>query len=122
LPLAAIACQSIVMEPLTKSQWSVVAQLVALWRGELPLSQAFWEYAIVYGTIANIVATAAAIAAVAAGLPDAVGIGLFLSPVPYILTAVVGVMRSASRYQGTPVWAGLAKIAVIVWGAIMIFI
>jgi hypothetical protein len=122
LPLAAIACQSIVMEPLTKSQLSVVAQLVALWRGELPLSQAFWEYAIVYGTIANIVATAAAIAAVAAGLPDAVGIGLFLSPVPYILTAVVGVMRSASRYQGTPVWAGLAKIAVIVWGAIMIFI
>ena len=77
----------------------VVAPLVALWRGNVPLSQAFWEYAIAYGTIANIVATAAAVAAVAAGLPDAMAIGLFLAPIPYILTAVVGVVRGADRYQ-----------------------
>ncbi|MGH6735922.1 MAG: hypothetical protein ACRECX_07555 [Methyloceanibacter sp.] len=96
--------------------------MVALWSGEIPLSQAFWEYAVVYGTIVNIVATAAAIAAVAAGLPDAVGIGLFLIPIPYILTAVVGVVRSANRYSGPPMWAGLAKIAVVVWGAVMTFI
>jgi hypothetical protein len=96
--------------------------VVALWKGEVPLGQAFWGYAVVYGTIINIVATAAAVAAVAAGLPDAVGIGLFLVPVPYILTAVVGVMRSANRYQGPPKWAGLAKMAVVVWGAIMIFV
>jgi len=100
----------------------VVAPLVALWRGNVPLNQAFWEYAIVYGTIANIVATTAAVAAVAAGLPDAVGISLFLIPVPYVLAAVVGVVRSANRYEGSPMWAGLAKVAVIVWGAVMIFI
>ena len=99
-----------------------MAPLVAFWKGDVPLGQAFWEYAIVYGTIANIVATAAAIAAVAAGLPDAVGVGLFLIPVPYIVTAVVGVVRSANRYQEPPMWAGLAKVAVIVWGAVMIFI
>jgi hypothetical protein len=99
-----------------------VAPLVALWRGDVPLGQAFWEYAIVYGTIANIVATAAAIAAVAAGLPDAVGVGLFLIPVPYILTAVVGVVRSANRYRGPPMWAGMAKVAVIMWGAAMVVI
>jgi hypothetical protein len=75
-----------------------------------------------YGTIANIVATAAAIAAVAAGLPDAVGVGLFLIPVPYILTAVVGVVRSANRYRGPPMWAGMAKVAVIMWGAAMVVI
>jgi hypothetical protein len=99
-----------------------VAHLVALWKGDVPLGQAFWGYAIVYGTIANVVATAAAIAAVAASLPDALAIGLFLVPIPYILTAVIGVMRSANRYQGPPMWAGLAKVAVIVWGAVMIFI
>jgi len=66
--------------------------------------------------------TAAAIAAVVAGLLDAVGVGLFLLPVPYILTAVVGVWRSAQRYEGPPKWAFLAKVAVIVWGAIMILI
>jgi hypothetical protein len=99
-----------------------VAHLVALWKGHVPLGQAFWGYAIVYGTIANVVATAAAIAAVAASLPDALAIGLFLVPIPYILTAVIGVVRSANRYQGPPMWAGLAKLAVIVWGAVMIFI
>ena len=99
-----------------------MAHLVALWRGDVPLGQAFWGYAIVYGTIANIVATVAAIAVVAAGLPDAVAIGLFLGPVPYILTAVVGVVRSADRYQGAPMWAGMAKVAVIMWGAAMIVI
>jgi hypothetical protein len=71
---------------------------------------------------ARSVATAAAIAAVAAGLPDAVGIGLFLIPVPYILAAIIGVVRSANKYQGPPMWAGLAKVAVVVWGTIMIFI
>ena len=96
--------------------------VVALWKGEVPLDQAFWGYAVVYGTIINIVATAAAIAAVAADLPDAVGIGLFLIPVPYILIAVVGVVRSANRYQGPPKWAGLAKVAVVVWGTMMIFL
>jgi hypothetical protein len=96
--------------------------LAALWKGELPLSQAFWEYAIAYGTTANIVATAAVIAGVAAGLPDAIAIALSLLPLPYILTAIVGVVRSANRYQGPPKWVGVAKIAVIVWGAAMVFL
>jgi hypothetical protein len=99
-----------------------VGHLVALWRGDVPLGQAFWEYAIVYGTIVNIVATAGAIAAVAAGLPDVVAIGLFLVPVPYIVTAVVGVLRSADRYEGPPRWAGMAKVAVIMWGTAMVFL
>jgi hypothetical protein len=43
--------------------------LNALWSGDVPLVQAFWHYAIAYGTLANILAQAAAIAAVLAGLP-----------------------------------------------------
>src|SRR5678815_3428424 len=58
--------------------------LIALWSGDFPLGQAFWHYAIAYGTIANVSATAAAIAAVLAGLPDAVAIGLHLLPLPYV--------------------------------------
>ena len=99
-----------------------MAHLVALWKGDVPLGQAFWGYAIVYGTIANVVATAAAIAAVAASLPDALAIGLFLVPIPYVLTAVIGVVRSADRYLGPPMWASMAKVAVIMWGAAMIVI
>ena len=91
--------------------------LVALWKGSIPLSEAFWGYAIVYGTVANIVATAAAIAAVAIGLPDIVAIGFFPGSYSLHLTAVVGVVRSADRYQGSPTRAGMAKVAVIMRGA-----
>jgi hypothetical protein len=96
--------------------------LIALWSGDFPLGQAFWHYAIAYGTIANILATAAAIAAVLAGLPDAVAIGLHFLPLPYVVMAVVGVWRSADKYRGDPKWAGIAKAAVIVWGALMVFV
>ena len=72
-------------------------QLREVWRGDLPLGQAFWEYAIAYGTIANLVATGAAIAAATLGLPDVIAVCLFLSPLPYILAAVVGVLRSANN-------------------------
>jgi hypothetical protein len=41
----------------------------------------------------------------AAGLPDALAISFFLMPLPYILTAVVGVVRSAGKYRGPPQWA-----------------
>jgi hypothetical protein len=97
-------------------------RLKALWRGDIPLGQAFWEYAIAYGTSANIAATMAAVAAVAAGLPDVVSVGLFLIPVPYILIAVVGVIRSAKSYQGPGMLAVLARAAVIIWGAAMVLI
>jgi hypothetical protein len=107
---------------LSKNTGTLVTALSALWKGELPLSQAFWEYAIAYGTTANIVATIAAIAAAAAGLPDAIAIALFLLPLPYILTAVIGVIRSSNRCQGPRSWADLAKAAVILWGAAMVFL
>lgn len=107
---------------LHRNNSTIVAALSALWKGELPLSQAFWEYAIAYGTIANIVATIATIAAATAGLPDVIAIAIFLLPLPYILTAVIGVVRSANRYQGPRNWAGMAKVAVIVWGAAMVLL
>jgi hypothetical protein len=99
-----------------------MAPLVALWRGNIPLGQAFWEYAVSYGTIANIVATAAAVAAAAISLSDVAIVALFLMPVPYILLAVVGVVRSANRYAGPPHWAVMAKVAVLAWGTIMILV
>jgi hypothetical protein len=98
----------------------MIALLAALWRGDIPLGQAFWKYAIAYGTIANIVTTATAIATVAAGLPVVMTIFLLLLPLPYILIAVVGVVRSADKYEGPSKWAIRAKIAVILWGVVMV--
>jgi hypothetical protein len=93
--------------------------MMTLWRGELPLSRAFWEYAVLYGLAASLAATAAAAAAVATGLPVVVAVVLYLLPTPYYLVAIVGVWRSADRYRGAAAWASAARVAVVLWTALM---
>jgi len=94
----------------------------ALWNGQLPLSRAFWEYAVVYAALANLCATIAAFAVLAADLPAALAVGVFLLPVPYIVVAVVGVWRSAAAYAGPRHWASLARTAAVLWGGLMVLI
>jgi hypothetical protein len=94
----------------------------ALWKGHLPLARAFWEHAVFYVALANLCATATALGALAAGLPAALAIAIFLLPVPYIVVAVVGVWRSAAAYDGPPHWATLARFAAVAWGGFMTLI
>ncbi len=94
----------------------------ALWNGQLPLPQAFWEYAVVYVALANLIATMAAFAIIAADLPGWLAVAVFLLPVPYIVVAVVGVWRSAAAYKGPPHWASLARAAAVIWGGLMVLV
>lgn len=94
----------------------------ALWKGELPLARAFWRYAVLYALLANLGATAIAMAIVAAGLPPALAVAVFLLPAPYVVVAVVGVWRSADAYAGPPHRAALARYAVLVWGILMVLV
>lgn len=96
--------------------------MVALWKGQLPLGRAFWEFAIVYVALANLCATVAALGALAAGVPAFVAAGIFLLPVPYVIVAVVGVWRSADAYTGPQHWATLARYGAIAWGGVMVII
>ena len=97
-------------------------RIVALWNGRLPLANAFWEYAIVYGTLANVVATIGAFAALTLGLPGAVAVAVYLLPLPYVAAAVVGVYRSARRYTGHPPWARAAEVTVVIWAVLMVLV
>jgi len=90
-------------------------QLGALWRGELPLAKAFWEYALGYGTLLSILMTIATFAAITAGWSMIVVAAIFVLPLPYNVAAVVGVWRSAARYQGARFWADGARITVVGW-------
>jgi hypothetical protein len=92
----------------------------ALWRGQLPLKRAFWEFAVLYAALANVFATGAAFAALAADLHIVVVVMIFLLPLPYVIVAIVGVWRSAETYQGPPHWAALARYATVIWGTLMI--
>jgi hypothetical protein len=86
-----------------------------LWRGELPLVQAFWEYAIGYGTLLHIAMTGIAYGAYVAGAPLWAAAVLYLLPAPYALLVTVGVWRSAGSYRGPQHWAQAARASVVVW-------
>lgn len=91
----------------------------ALWKGQLPLAQAFWEFAVLYMMLANLCATGVALGVLAAGLSVALAVVIFLLPVGYIVVAVVGVWRSADAYDGPLHWAVLARYSSVLLGGIV---
>lgn len=93
----------------------IVAWAPALAAGEVPLPLAFWRYGIVYGLFVNGFASFAAFAVLAAGGTPWLAVVLFLLPLPYNLLVALGVWRSAGRWPGPPPWAGLARLAIVVW-------
>jgi hypothetical protein len=97
---------------------SMKDHVIRLWRGEVGLARVFWDYAIIYGSLANLITTAAAFAALTADLPVWLAVAIFFLPLPYNVLIVVAVWRSAGRYAGPPMWATLARIAIIVWATI----
>jgi hypothetical protein len=90
-------------------------RLKDLWLGRLPLDIAFWRYAIGYGLVLNLGATAAALALIVLDVPAALAIVVYFLPAPYSVLAICGVWRSADRYPGPQTTAAAAKAAVIVW-------
>ena len=95
-----------------------MSRIRALWNGDVPLAQVFWNYAIIYGSFGNLLATAAALTAITLGWPGWLAVLIFFLPAPYNALMVVAVWRSAARYRGDPIWAHAARIAVVVWAAI----
>ena len=93
---------------------TAMTRLRALWAGELPLGEAFWTYAVGVGLAVNIVTSLAFLALISWDRPfAALFVGYALS-VPYNVVAVVGVWRSAARYEGQHIHADLARIVSLV--------
>ncbi|MGH6895662.1 MAG: hypothetical protein ACREJ5_03840 [Geminicoccaceae bacterium] len=96
-----------------------MTRLRALWSGDLPLGKAFWTYAVAGGVAVNGVTTLLLLVLLAADRPVTallVGYGL---PLPYNVTALVGVWRSAGRHEGKRLHAELARIVTPVLIAVL---
>jgi hypothetical protein len=89
-------------------------KLRALWSGELPLGEAFWTYAIGIGLLVNLTTSVLFLALITIDRPwAALFVGYVLS-VPYNVVALVGVWRSAARYDGHALHAALARVVTLV--------
>lgn len=88
--------------------------VVRLWRGQLPLADAFWNWAVIGGLLVNLGTSLAFYLLLTEDMTVPaliVGYGLSL---PYNFLVTVGVWRSASAYPGERRWADLAKVATLV--------
>ncbi|MGE0725047.1 MAG: hypothetical protein AB7O45_11770 [Alphaproteobacteria bacterium] len=76
-----------------------------LWRGEVPLNDAFWNWAVLGGLAVNVSTSIAFLALISADLPyAALFVGYVLS-VPYNIVVAVGVWRAADAHPGDRRWA-----------------
>lgn len=88
--------------------------LKRLWRGEFSLAKTYWFYGVLIQVV--VILLLGAVGALAeysifwAILTIAGGIALLL----YMFVVLVGIWRSADRYEGEQAWAVLAKVAVVV--------
>jgi hypothetical protein len=95
----------------------VTRAIARLWRGEVPLAKAFWNYAIAGGLALNAATTFATFLLLT--VDSAAAVAVFLLPVPYYLFMLGAVWRSAERYTGPPARAKAARVAIVVWTLIV---
>lgn len=97
----------------------MMMKLRALFRGDLSLQEAFWTWTVTIGLIVNITTTVLFLLLITLDQTwPALVVGYGIS-VPYNLVAVVGVWRSAARYEGPIVHADLARGASLLLMAIL---
>ncbi len=97
------------------SRHRTIKPVKCLWAGELPLRQAFWQYAVGYGLLINLVTSLAFLALLINDANIALVALAFALPIPYNFVMVVAVWRSADRYSGPKTWADLARIGIVIW-------
>ena len=88
--------------------------LTRLWRGEVPLGEAFWTWAVLGGTAVNLLTSLAFLVLMSADRPLAAFAAGYGLAVPYNIVAAVGVWRAADRYEGDRNKAELARIVALV--------
>lgn len=98
-----------------------VKWIASLWRGEQPLARVFWEYAIAWGTLINLLCTGAALIVYVQRGPVLLGLLLHFATLPLNILLVVSIWRAAARESGSPL-ASVARVGSVIWFVVMLVI
>lgn len=85
-----------------------------LWRGELTLDVAFWNWAVIGGLLVNCVSSALFVYLIIAERQFLAFLAGYAFSVPYNILVAVGVWRAADRHEGDPRWAEIVRIMTVV--------
>ena len=97
------------------SRHRTIKLVKCLWAGELPLRQAFWQYAVGYGLLINLVTSLAFLALITRDANTTLIALAFTLPIPYNVLITVAVWRSANCYPGPKTWADVARVGTVIW-------
>jgi hypothetical protein len=81
-----------------------------IWKGELELEAAFWNWAVLGGLVVNLSSSVCFFALIMNGYPITALIVGYVMSVPYNVLVAVGVWRATGHYPGERRWADLARI------------
>lgn len=99
----------------------IVAGIASLWRGEISLARVFWEYAIAWGTLINLLCTGAALIVFIKNGPVWLGLLIHFAAIPYNVLLAVSVWRAAARESKNPL-ANFARTGILLWFAFVLVI
>ncbi|MBM3733964.1 MAG: hypothetical protein FJW24_11005 [Acidimicrobiia bacterium] len=85
-----------------------------LWQGDLPLNEAFWNWAVIGGIAVNVSTSIAFLVLIMNEYPVMAIIVGYVCSVPYNIFVAIGVWRCAGRYQGDKRWADAARVVTVV--------
>ncbi|HEV7263540.1 MAG TPA: hypothetical protein VGN83_01270 [Falsiroseomonas sp.] len=91
-----------------------MTQLLRLWKGELPLATAFWNWAVLAGLPINLTTSILFLVLISADRPVAALVVGYAFSVPYNILVATGVWRSAARYEGDRRWADAARFVTVI--------
>lgn len=87
--------------------------LRTFWRGETDLKSAFWSWVILGGLIVNLSSSLLFLTFIVRDLPWVALVLGYAYSLPYNAVAMVGLWRSAGRYDGPDYHADLARSATV---------
>jgi hypothetical protein len=93
--------------------------IMALWRGELVLGQAFWLWGIFGGGIVALFATILVLFLLAMGASTWLAVLFFAADIPWNLVLLVGVWRSAAQPEVARGTATLARLTMLAWVVVL---
>ncbi|MCU0893820.1 MAG: hypothetical protein MUD06_05755 [Rhodospirillales bacterium] len=97
----------------------MLRRIIDLWRGRLPLADAFWTYAIFWGFLINMATTLTSLGLVVADAPGWVAALVHLAPLPWNLLVLVAVWRSAGRPEVSERLRLVARAVIVVWSGFL---
>ncbi|MCU0894722.1 MAG: hypothetical protein MUD06_10445 [Rhodospirillales bacterium] len=97
----------------------MLRRITDLWRGRLPLADAFWTYAIFWGFLINMATTLTSLGLVVADVPGWVAVLVHFAPLPWNLLVLFGVWRSAGRPEVSERLRLVARGVIVAWSGFL---